>query len=780
MLDGNMSRALVSVTRRRLGVGTSAWLVLTLGAGLVALYAMGPAALQMLVFPVITLGSLGVMVVGVRRRCEPACRRPWWALVGAGVIFFVSAVLRQTLPGGGAVPTGMATAVTDVTIIPGYLLMAYGLFDMLRRRRSTDSGRARADAFLLGIGSALGVWVFIIAPIIGAATVPSATMAMRAFYPMVDVTVLVITVQLVLTGAGRQPALWLLGGGFSALFVGDMLFIVYYGGLSPTSRLVTVFDVLMLVSYVLFAAAAIHPSMRTLTEPPLDAVRNLGRARIAGILAVLVAPGVLATLSPPTTLWNGVVRVVLSVLLALIITVRIAHSDATRADAQRAEHHRATHDTLTDLPNRELLAETITQWCERATSEGQEISLIFLDLDRFKVINDTWGHRVGDELLCAVAGRLSAAVRAEDLVCRIGGDEFVIALATPSHDTLAMSLAHRLIDEFAVPFPLSAAADVVVTASIGVARSAGAVQALELIRHADIAMYQAKAAGRGGVACFDTALDDQVTRRARLEQELRGAGERGELSVHYQPILNLATDELDGFEALMRWVHPELGFVSPVDFIPIAEVSGMIVPSGAWLLEEAARQMTVWQADRPIGLPPLHMSVNVSYRQLRDGSLVVVVRDVLERTGLPASALWLEITESGAMENPESSLDTLTQLHRLGVTLCIDDFGTGYSSLSYLRQFPADIVKIDRSFINGVGQNPDDEAIVRTVTAMTHALGRRVVVEGVETVEQRDWLRELGCDLVQGYLYGAPRAADKTDSWKLHTLTIPSASRVAV
>ena len=437
-----------------------------------------------------------------------------------------------------------------------------------------------------------------------------------------------------------------------------------------------------------------------------------------------------------------------------------------RVELERADRHRATHDALTDLPNRELLTDTITTWCNQAGDVQLDVSLVFLDLDRFKAVNDRWGHSIGDELLCAVASRLSAIVRSEDLVCRIGADEFVIALASPDHTALAEALALRLLDAFGEPFNLSVG-DIEITPSIGIAESSGPADALDLIRDADTAMYRAKGFGRNGYAVFAEAMRDQVRRRADLEQALRGALKQGELSVQYQPIIDLATGELSGFEALMRWNHPELGMVSPLEFIPIAEDTGLIVASGAWLLEEAATQLAQWRTERPDGASPLHMSVNVSVRQLRDAALVDVVRDVLQRTGLPADALWLELTESGVFDDLELSLATLHELRNLGVVLCIDDFGTGYSSLTYLRQFPASIVKIDRSFVSGIGVTPDDEAIVRTVIAMAHALGQQVVAEGIETAEHQNWLRGQGCDFGQGYLYSPPRPAQVQRSWIL-------------
>jgi EAL domain-containing protein (putative c-di-GMP-specific phosphodiesterase class I) len=279
-------------------------------------------------------------------------------------------------------------------------------------------------------------------------------------------------------------------------------------------------------------------------------------------------------------------------------------------------------------------------------------------------------------------------------------------------------------------------------------------------------MYQAKAEGRNGYAFFDASLRDRTRTRVELEQAMRGAFERGELSVAYQPIIALDGESLCGFEALMRWRHPVYGAVSPLDFIPIAEDTGLIVPIGAWLLGEAVEQLATWRNRQPGGAPP-HVSVNVSFRQLRDPGLVDTVREALRRTGLPPSALWLEITESGLVDDSHAATDTLLALHDLGVVLCIDDFGTGYASLNYVRRFPAGIVKIDRSFvagIGGIGGSGSDEAIIRAVIAMAHALGQRVVAEGVETAEQRDWLAALGCDMVQGWLYGAPRPAAAQDT----------------
>ena len=383
------------------------------------------------------------------------------------------------------------------------------------------------------------------------------------------------------------------------------------------------------------------------------------------------------------------------------------------------------------------------------------VGLVCLALDGFMVINDRWGHKVGDELLIAVADRLSRVVRAEDLLCRIGADEFVIALASPSHSRLAESLAGRILDTFAEPFELSVS-PLTVTASIGIAHSTDAADAQELIRDADTAMYRVKDAGRNGYTGFIKPMRDIVRRHADLTQAMTSALTGGELSVVYQPIIDLADEHVTGFEALMRWSNPSLGSVSPMEFIPIAEDTGFIVKAGAWLMEEAATQLARWRRDRPEDAPALHVSVNVSARQLRNSDIVDTVRGVLDRTGIPADALWLELTESATLEDAKFTRTVLRELNGLGVTLCLDDFGTGYSSLTYLKEFPSGIVKIDRSFVSGVGTSTDDEALVQTVITVAHQVGQRVVAEGVETTMHRDWLRVRGCDLVQGYLYGRP------------------------
>ncbi|GAA0799059.1 putative bifunctional diguanylate cyclase/phosphodiesterase [Spirilliplanes yamanashiensis] len=730
------------------------WLAAGLGCLGIALLLVVPPAAAVPLFLLLMIGCGAGLWTGVRRHATGAAARPWRLLSVAILLFLGGLLLRAVVPGAAETPVRPVAMIPDALVLPGYLLIGHVLLDLLRRRRPRSDEPARLDAVLIGLGVGLLVWSSLIAPMLSTSTSTLPNLV-NALFPIVDVVLLTVGAHLLLSGAGRTPAVWLLTGAVAAMFCGDLMFAVREDGrLAGLTDLHL--DALFVLAFLCVALAALHPSAATLADPQPERLGGLSVTRTATLAAVLVTPALLTTLSPPTTVWNAVVRTALSVALTAAVVFRIVRSNNSRARAEATARHQATHDALTDLPNRELLAATVREWGARANADGQEISLLFLDIDRFKLVNDHWGHRVGDELLCAVAGRLASLVRDEDLVCRVGGDEFVIAMATTAHRELAESLAGRLVRDFERPFRLSVG-DVVVTPSIGVARAAAdAGEALELIRDADTAMYEAKDSGRNRYALFDSSLREKVQARMGLEQALRGAAERGELSVHYQPIVDAATDELTGFEALMRWQHPELGTVSPLRFIPVAEDTGLIVAHGAWLLEEAAAQLVRWRAARP----GLHVSVNLAVRQLREPGLADTVRDVLARTGLPAEALWLEITESGFMEDLDACLRTLGELRALGVTLCIDDFGTGYSSLSYLGRLPVGVVKVDRAFIRDVGAGGPGEPIVRAVVAMSHALGHQVVAEGVETEVQRDWLRALGCDLIQGYLYGPPRPAE--------------------
>ena len=410
--------------------------------------------------------------------------------------------------------------------------------------------------------------------------------------------------------------------------------------------------------------------------------------------------------------------------------------------------HRAFHDVLTGLPNRALLEDRLRQAVARAGRLGQQISVLFLDLDNFKVINDSLGHKTGDELLVAVSRRLQGCLRPSDTAARLGGDEFIILLDVDSGAEEASRVAGRILDEIRTPLVLRGK-ELAINASIGIAVGGSGERPEELLRDADLAMYRAKAGGKAHYAVFLPSMHKEALERLNLEDELRRSVERGELKVCYQPKISLDTGRIIGTEALVRWEHPERGLMMPKDFIPLAEETGLINELGRWTLEEACRKARDYGRYNS-GDSSLTVSVNLSVSQLQQPSFVEEVSEILQRTGIDPRDLILEITESVIMGEPKSNADTLEGLKELGVELAIDDFGTGYSSLSYLSRFPVDGLKIDRSFVDKLKENSDETIIVSSVVALAHSLDMEVVAEGVETAYQLARLRELGCDQAQG------------------------------
>jgi diguanylate cyclase (GGDEF)-like protein/PAS domain S-box-containing protein len=429
-----------------------------------------------------------------------------------------------------------------------------------------------------------------------------------------------------------------------------------------------------------------------------------------------------------------------------------------KAFEHRLEHE-ATHDPLTGLPNRTLLLDRLSVALARADRHDTAVAVLFLDLDRFKVVNDSLGHGVGDQLLVAAAERLSETLRPGDTVARFGGDEFVILCEDLEGRDDADLIAARVAATIAEPFQF-ADTEVFVTCSTGISYAEHTdVEAESMVRDADAAMYQAKAKGRAQWAVFDRRMREQAVDRLDVENALRHALDRHELRVAYQPEISLTTGSIIGVEALVRWEHPQRGLLAPGEFIGVAEETGLIVPIGTWILDRSCRQVQRWQAAHP-HLPPLTAAVNISGRQLAHSDLVADVARVLADTGIEPGCVVLEITESVLMEDVEASRAALDDLKALGVRIVVDDFGTGYSSLAYLRRFPVDMLKIDQSFIAGLGEDPSDTAIVAAVVSLAHTLGLEAVAEGVETEEQLAELRRLGCDHAQGYLMARPLYPD--------------------
>jgi diguanylate cyclase (GGDEF)-like protein len=426
-----------------------------------------------------------------------------------------------------------------------------------------------------------------------------------------------------------------------------------------------------------------------------------------------------------------------------------------RKVAEERFAHLAHHDSLTGLPNRVLFHDRLQLAMIDAKRRRQSVAVVFLDADRFKTINDTLGHDAGDELLKQIALRLSGCLRAGDTVSRLAGDEFAMILPGVESIEHARHLAQRLVEAFTGSFGIRGQA-IFITASVGITLfPADASTVEDLLKNADTAMYRAKDAGRNNFQFYSADMHAQAVKRLTLENQLRGAIERDELVLHYQPIVNLASGQVDGAEALLRWNHPVLGLVPPLEFIPLAEESGLIIPIGRWVLRSACTQARAWQ---DAGLPPLRLSVNLSARQFQK-DLVDTVATVLRETGLEPQRLDLELNESVVMQNPEMAVATLDALDRMGVRLSIDDFGTGYSSLSYLKRFPIDTLKIDRTFVRDVPDDSGDMKIIAAIITLAHGLDIRVVAEGVESAAQLSFMHELHCDAMQGYLFSKPLPA---------------------
>jgi diguanylate cyclase (GGDEF)-like protein len=418
----------------------------------------------------------------------------------------------------------------------------------------------------------------------------------------------------------------------------------------------------------------------------------------------------------------------------------------------------ATHDALTDLPNRSLFNAKFIQAVGRCQNRHHKLALLFLDLDHFKNINDTLGHDAGDSLLVTVVERVKKSLRETDILSRLGGDEFTIILEVDDTDEI-VSIADRILQAFSYPFQL-VGKEIFITTSIGISvYPADGTDMQVLLKNADMATYSAKEKGRNTYEFYTHSMNEQMLRKINLKNDLRLALEKQEFAVYYQPVMDIASNSITSLEALLRWNHPEQGFIAPTEFIPVAEESGLIIPVGEWVLRNVFQQNLAWQAAKSF---PSHLrtSINLSARQFKEANLTEFMTSILKETGLSGQYITLELTETLIMHDINYSASVIKSLKDLGICISIDDFGTGYSSLNYLRRFPIDILKIDRSFItdiSGSAKDADDAAaIVTAIIAMAHSLKMKVIAEGVETMQQYYFLKERGCDEIQGYLLSRP------------------------
>lgn len=512
------------------------------------------------------------------------------------------------------------------------------------------------------------------------------------------------------------------------------------------------------VAGIIFSCLALRdvPALQNLKRRLLDAgwlSVGIVLLHFTGMTALHIQP---AFVDVPTGLLinPALLATIITGISGLILALSLFGSVVDQYLSQRlvreesSLHHLAHHDPLTGLPNRLQCHERLTMMVEQSNGDTY-VGVMCLDLDRFKQVNDLLGHRAGDQLLVQVAARLQSLVRSTDMVARIGGDEFVIAVAPPLTAVSAAALAGRIVDALGEPFSLDGQ-QVSVGISIGLALGPGdGATGAELLSNADTALYQAKKDGRGLYRFFEASMNERLRHRQVLEQDLRKGIHDKQFELHYQPLLDVKTKNVAGFEALVRWQHPVRGLVSPNDFIPLAEESGLILPLGRWVLEAACREAATWNL-------PLKIAVNVSPVQFRQADLAETVLRILANTGLAPQRLEVEVTESVLIRHADQAVETLNKLKAHGVNISLDDFGTGYSSLSYLRRFPFNKIKLDRSFIQGLGEDEEAAVITRAIVALGRSLNLVVTAEGVETSEQLEFLEAQACTQIQGYLISKP------------------------
>jgi diguanylate cyclase (GGDEF)-like protein len=631
-------------------------------------------------------------------------------------------------------------------------------------------GRALDALFLAGIGAiVIGLvgWVAVVHSLDG---VLPTRLALQVLGPVVlDLMVVGLALQALHLRARARQGAWLLLLGWTLVLVTDAsrLTAVIDGGRVDDRVAATV----LLLVVGLLGAAGLHPATTQAAEPVVGPLTRLPRSQVALLGGAVVTGPLLLALGPELGGLHSV-ALPMSALLSLLVVVYLVRLVQGRAILE----HRAHHDELTGLANRTLFEDRAAVAIAHARRTGGHSAVLFLDLDRFKTVNDSLGHAVGNRLLQAVAKRLRAATRAEDTVARLGGDEFVVLLPHLDDSGDAAQVAAKVLAGFDDPFMLNGHR-LFASPSIGIAVFPGdGADADALLENADIAMYRAKQEGRRRFCTYDRSMNDTAHERLALENQLHGAIERGELRLHYQPKIHLPTGRVTGMEALLRWEHPELGLLQPSSFIPLAEETGLIVPIGEWALEEACRQNQEWST---AGFEPLVVAVNLSLRQFQHERIEDVTARVLRTTGLDPVLLELEVTESLAMQDPERIVATLVDLKELGVKCSIDDFGTGYSGLSHLMGFPIDKLKIDKSFVATI--DTDREApIVVAVVALARGLGLEVVAEGVETTEQLERLRELGCDEMQGFLFSRPVPPQLFEQLLMLEAIAPGPGRLAI
>ncbi len=726
----------------------ASWFYLAIGVGAAALGVFVGADLRNLLVTVAVLGMLPAAWTALRVHHFPKS----FALmfVAIGWLYLLFAVLPLLLDGRAEL---IASSALDAL---ANILIITVLAHTVRKRRGRLDGGDLLDGAIIATGVWLIAWIALVQPLLSDSEVDTFGLVMDALYLPMAVPIIGLTMMFLFSGRLDRASNWLVAAALTFNVFGDLIYALEDSHSLGTWAYTTA-DTLYILAFSFAGAALVHPSAPELIADGYVRRRiDLAGRALFLALALVVPVMVLATVSPKSTADTAVRAVSVLALLGLV-GIRLYQATRTTITTQQRLLDAARTDELTHLPNKAAILEQATDAMDHSWRSERCPALYLFDLDRFKNINDSLGHQSGDDVIAVIAERLALAAAALGAsVGRPSADEFLVLDPSPTSEHQALSHAETLHSVFKQPLTTLDGV-VFVTASVGVAAMPRGrpLSGEELFRWADIAMYRAKDSGRNCLALYDPSMQERVSQRMKVETDLHGALDRREFRLFHQPIVDVDSGRVSGFEALIRWLKPDGTMVSPAEFIPIAEDTGLIIEIGAWALLEALTQLDNWSDD---GIVPecTTISVNVSPRQLADPAFPDTVQEAINRSGVAPHRLWLEVTESVMVDNPEMARTSLRRVRSMGVRIALDDFGTGYSSLSLLQQFPIHRIKIDRAFVNGVADSANDRSLVRTVIGLGESMGLDIVAEGVETVEQLRLLRSLDCAKAQGFLISHP------------------------
>jgi diguanylate cyclase len=768
------------------------WVYLAAGALLSCAYALaqatGPSWLGSgLVFNLIGGSSVVALIVGARR--NSGRRAPWYLLAVGQGLFVASDVLAYNYERlfGAALPF---PSLADPFHLAFYPFLVAGMVLLVRERGENRNRASLIDALIVTLALATLLWVYLIAPYVDGDALSLLGRLTSVAYPSMDILVLGVVARVAAGSHRREPAFSFLLSGAVVLLLSDALYgWKLLGGLS---RMDGIMFAGWAIYYVLLGTAALHPSMRLLSTPGPEADGHLTRARLALLTcASLTVPLLIVLRDALGESLDLYVLVGSSGVMFALVLLRMAgimHRNEelarqmvalTEQSAQAELEHQAFHDSLTGLPNRALFGNRVAHALAAQRRDRLPVAVLILDVDDFKHVNDGLGPAAGDEVLEALASRLEDCMRPVDTAARLGGDEFAVLIHDTESELHAVEVAQRVMDALRAPIALERR-DLAVTTSVGIAFSDPGLladrasspegDAEELLRNADVAMHRAKDHGKDHYQVFQPEMHARALARLELKGDLQSALDGGQFTLRYQPIMDLARGDMAGMEALLRWEHPLRGTVAPLEFVPLLEDTGMIVPVGRHVLREACAWATHMQGVCPRD-PALSMAVNVSACQLQRPEFIEEVREALNETGIVPASLTLELTESVMMQDMELTLLRLKALRALGVKLAIDDFGTGYSSLNYIRQLPVDILKIDRSFL--ADPNPEVAELTAAIVQLARIFKLKAVAEGIENPQQLERLRRIGCDFGQGFHFSKPLAGEAILAMAASARTMP-------